>query len=395
MNQKNNQRTRIIVLIALFVLIGAGCDLLPGSDNEPVTAPITIGEQDEARVISEGNIVPREYKYLSFIQPGQVAEILVEKGQAVSQGQILARLKDSEQAEAALALAEYETLAAEQALDDLNEKAELAAAAAWQILLDAREIRINAERVWQEIDTEDYQDDIDDAIDDVLDLEDDLEEAKKDFDPYKDLDEDNASRKRYEEDLEEAQLDYDEAVQDRDELINMREQAEAALEQARAAEIQALDDYETTRGGPDPDKLALADARLRSAVTQITAAHKGLEKLELTAPFAGSVVDIDIIENQQISPNVWAFLIADYSQLYVETNDLTELEVVKISEGQAVLLAPDALPSLELNGLVEEISDHFRLQSGDILFDVRILLLDADPRLRWGMTVEVTFINGE
>jgi multidrug resistance efflux pump len=269
--------------------------------------------------------------------------------------------------------------------------AELAAADAWSALLETRAARIAAERAWEDIDTDDYQDDIDDANDDVLELEDDLEEAQEDFDRYKDLDKDNTTRKKYEEDLEEIQDDYDEAVRDRDELVLRRDQAEAAVEQTLAAEAQALKDYEATRNGPDPDQLALAQARLASAQTQITATQASLEDLELTAPFDGIIVDTNIVENEMVSPQRWAFLIADYSHLYVQTNDLTELEVVKISVGQMVSLVPDALPDLELSGMVDEISDDYHLQSGDILYDVRILIDEPDPRLRWGMTVEIVF----
>jgi len=41
--------------------------------------------------------------------------------------------------------------------------------------------------------------------------------------------------------------------------------------------------------------------------------------------------------------------------------------------------------------VVEEISQSFKSQGGDILYTVRIKVDDVDPRMRWGMTVEVTF----
>jgi hypothetical protein len=51
----------------------------------------------------------------------------------------------------------------------------------------------------------------------------------------------------------------------------------------------------------------------------------------------------------------------------------------------------DALPDLKLTGLVTEIADMFTVQSGDILYKVRLLVEQPDPQLRWGMTVETTF----
>jgi hypothetical protein len=65
--------------------------------------------------------------------------------------------------------------------------------------------------------------------------------------------------------------------------------------------------------------------------------------------------------------------------------------VVEVQLGQKVTVVPDALPDLELAGTVEEISDTFQEKQGDVTYTVRIRLDEVDPRLRWGMTVVVTF----
>jgi hypothetical protein len=44
-----------------------------------------------------------------------------------------------------------------------------------------------------------------------------------------------------------------------------------------------------------------------------------------------------------------------------------------------------------MSGVVEEISRSFKSQGGDILYTARIRVQNVDPRMRWGMTVEVTF----
>jgi hypothetical protein len=75
----------------------------------------------------------------------------------------------------------------------------------------------------------------------------------------------------------------------------------------------------------------------------------------------------------------------------VETNDLTEQEVVKISMGQGASISPDALPELHLASEVTEIPDMFYVQAGDVLYQVRLHVDQPDPRFRWGMTVEITF----
>jgi hypothetical protein len=85
--------------------------------------------------------------------------------------------------------------------------------------------------------------------------------------------------------------------------------------------------------------------------------------------------------------------IADFSELYAETDDLTEIEVVDVSLGQQVTVVPDALPDLELNGEVTKISKISEEKRGDITYTVRVKLADIDPKLRWGMTVVITFLK--
>jgi len=59
--------------------------------------------------------------------------------------------------------------------------------------------------------------------------------------------------------------------------------------------------------------------------------------------------------------------------------------------GQTVSVIPDALPDLEIKGTVDKISDVFEEKRGDVTYTTRILLDSVDPRLRWGMTVVITF----
>jgi multidrug efflux pump subunit AcrA (membrane-fusion protein) len=103
------------------------------------------------------------------------------------------------------------------------------------------------------------------------------------------------------------------------------------------------------------------------------------------------VMDIDVSINEMVGPDKAAVVVADTSQWYIETSDLTELEVVKVAEGQMVTFTADALTDSTMRGVVEQISQTYTLQGGDVLYTVRIRVEDVDPRLRWGMTVEVTF----
>jgi len=116
-----------------------------------------------------------------------------------------------------------------------------------------------------------------------------------------------------------------------------------------------------------------------------------LKNIELVAPFGGKIVDLSITEGEQVAPGVTVAMLADFSKFIVETDDLTEIEIPDVSVGQTVTIVPDALPDLKLNGTVERIGDVFEEKRGDITYTVRITLNQTDERLRWGMTVVVTF----
>jgi multidrug efflux pump subunit AcrA (membrane-fusion protein) len=346
-------------------------------------------------VITEGRLVPREEKSLGFLSGGEIAEVLVNKGDLVSQGQVLARLANTEQVTAAIQAADLEVASAQQAYDELVRLAELSRTQAWKTMLDAQSAVIAASRAWEAVDTDETQQEIEDAEITAADRKKELDDAQENFDKYKDLPEDNETRKKAEDELDQAQADYDEAVRQHDELVNARDQAEADLAFAQAALAEAERNYADLESGPDPDQIELAQKRLDHANAQKTAAEAAMKDLELRAPFDGTIVDVHILPGQIVPPGMPAFLLADFSKWYVDTTDLTELEVVKIETGQMARMIPDSLKDLELEGEVIEISQVPNLQSGDVIYIVRLLVDEPsegfDPRLRWGMTVEVSF----
>ena len=232
-----------------------------------------------------------------------------------------------------------------------------------------------------------------------------LDDAKEDFEPYEDKPADDLTRANYQSRLAQAQGAYDDAVRKYNSLVDPSSdfeisQAEADFTIAQARLEQAEKDYSELIEGPDPDELALVDARIASAEarisaaqTNIAAAQAALDDHDLVATFGGTIVDLNLIVGEQVSPGIPVLTLVDFSQWFVETDNLTEIEVVDVSVGQPVTVIPDALPNVELTGSVESIDDFFEEKRGDVTYTARILLDEIDPLLRWGMTVVVTFIE--
>ena len=377
--------TKLILLLVIPALILTACG---GQEVMPTPQPELLPVE---AVIAEGHLVPNDDLTLSFTVRGKVAEILVEEGDTVSQGDVLIRLVDREQAEAALASAQLELTTAQQAHDEFVRTEGLGRADSWQAYMDAQVTRADAEREWEDLNVDNIDDRIDDRKADVEDRKEDLDDAQDEYDKYKDLDEENSKRKNAEDDLERAQEDYNEAVRDLEEEIRDRDTVRAELDQALADEAEAKHQYEISLDGPNAEQLSLLDARLNNAKAQVASAENTLANYELKAPFDGEVMDLNVSVNETVGPENWAVVVADTSQWYIETSDLTELEVVDVAVGQRVNIVADALQNVEMHGVVEEISQSYKSQGGDILYTVRIRMDDVDPRMRWGMTVEVTF----
>lgn len=376
------------LLIAAILLTGCAA-------ATPTPVPPSDAAAPPPEVIAEGHLTPARSEALTFPVRGRIAEVLVEAGQAVSEGQVLVRLGDREQAQAVLTGSELELAGARQAVEALDRLSALANAQARQALLNAQVIRAEAERAWERLDLDSLDQAIEDALATVEDRRADLKDAQAEFDKYRDLDEDNSSRQNAEDRLEQAREDLNEANRRLDTARARRDTPRAALDVALAAEAEARRAAEHTRGGPDPDQVELAEARLANAEAQVAAARAALERFDLKAPFDGRVIDLPVEADQAVGPETVVVVLADVRHWTVDTSDLTELEVVKVNLGDPVTLVADALPGELVDGTVTEIVEAPRFQGGDVLYTVRVTPAGSDGRWRWGMTFEVTFAGRE
>ncbi|MFO7696197.1 MAG: HlyD family efflux transporter periplasmic adaptor subunit [Anaerolineae bacterium] len=384
------QRIWITVLIVAMAITLVSCGLFStGQDAvEPTAVPIVVSQ---GTVSAVGRLVPQRYAVLGLGVGGALDELPVAEGNTVQKGDLLARIGDRQGQEAAYAQASAEQLAARQGLETLRDTADLGRAANEQSLVEARAALSGAIHALSLLDTTAFRDRLDDKNVALTKAQDALDKAREELDKHVDLDPANATRKRAQAAFDKARKALDDALYARDSLQSQLELAQAAVQ----VSIERLADAErrrdATQDGPDPDQLALAEARLAAADASVAAAERALELTELRAPFAGTVVDLhDFLPGMLVTAGAPVVTLADMSVCFVETTDLTELDIVRVSEGQEATVVPDALSELTLTGVVESIAGVPGERSGDVLYTVRIRLNESDPRLRWGMTVDVT-----
>lgn len=136
--------------------------------------------------------------------------------------------------------------------------------------------------------------------------------------------------------------------------------------------------------------VAQAEAGVRMAEADVAEAQHTLDRLTLTAPFAGTVGEVLVEAGELVGPGVPVAQLAGAGWL-VETTDLVELDVVRVAEGQPVEVTVDALPGETLRGTVLDVARVAQLTRGDVTYRVRVALDDyPDLPLRWGMTALAT-----
>lgn len=384
-----------IVLIAVFGLAIAGCGALPTGANPAATEMPVVGSPNSFH--AEGKVVPGQYATLSFFpNGGKVGELLVSEGQPVQAGDGLVDLTDIESLHAAVESARQAVVDARQEVDHLNDTADLEREQAFKAWQDAKKELLDAQVILNDLDDKEYQDDLGDLEDDVDDEREDLEDEQEDLDKYANLDPASDKRKNAQEDYDDQEQQYLEAVYERDLKINELDIAHANVDAASAKVADAERLYNQKEDGPDSVEMAKAQAALTAAQAQLASAERALSSATLSAPFDGVVVDLfDLAPGTVVSAGQQVAQIADLSELYVETKDLTELDVVKVNVGDVVTVTADALPGEPLTGTVEAVKQVYGEYSGDIVYTVRIALDNPPDTLRWGMTVDVQFEQAE
>lgn len=141
-------------------------------------------------------------------------------------------------------------------------------------------------------------------------------------------------------------------------------------------------------------EVRLAEAELALAQSRLVEAEVALRQTELRAPFAGSVISIDVAIGEQATAGQPIITIADISSWFIETTDLGEIDVVRIAVGDRATITFEALPDLVLGGSVERIQVRGTNDLGGVVFAVVIEPDSHPPNLRWNMTATIRIRPG-
>ncbi|MDP1714529.1 MAG: HlyD family efflux transporter periplasmic adaptor subunit [Anaerolineales bacterium] len=143
------------------------------------------------------------------------------------------------------------------------------------------------------------------------------------------------------------------------------------------------------RVGTDEKHLELAESDVARAQALLDSANATLNaQTHLTAPFAGTVVSVDISPAETVLPGEVVIVIGDLSRYRIETTDLSERNINKVKMGQRVNVYIEALND-ELAGKVVDVARTSTTLGGDVVYKVTIDLIRQPQGLLWGMSADV------
>lgn len=381
---------RVALVMVLLLVLGAGALLVMRGQGAARTAQSDAAVVEDSTVVERGDLLvtvsgtgtlrPARQASLSFELSAPVAAIEVREGQAVTAGQVLARLEaaDLENAvlDAQLALdaqqISFEALTTpardvDIAVARAAVNAALASAAAASLGASAEDVQI-AELQAEIARNQLYQ-----------------QQLQRDLATGGDAD--NVPPVL-------TQLDYNVQLADVNALDVQNQPSDvAALSAANAQLVAAQVQLDRLLNGPSEIELQLAETRLAIAQSALEQAQANLARAVLVAPFDGVVARSNLVIGER-PPQGAAIELIDLSSYYVDVT-VDETDIVAVQIGQRAKLTLDALPGVELNGHITRVAQIPTVAGQLVSYTVRITLDATDAPVRVGMSATATIVVNE
>ncbi len=369
----------IIACVAVPVIALSSQGFKPGGQTGASALQIAVIDRGDLKltVSATGSIVPKQQTTLSFDQPGRVREVLVEEGQRVEAGQLLACIDDATQ-QAALDQAEHALKAAQAALDNLMKPVDAGLIANAEAAVKAAQAAYSAIANAYSLDTIR-----------AFDLQ--YQQAAAAADTAEAIRRDTGGQWASDDPTYQKALAQAGQAAFNAEIARLRLQqvkngrsllsatARIALAQIRLAQVKA---------GPRQVDIDTAQAQVVSAQLLRDQARHQLDKTCLKAPFAGVVTAVTV-KAREVSTGP-AITITDNSSFFGDIR-VDEVDIGRIQAGQTVDLTLDGLPEVVLSGKVQRIAQIADENAAVIRYAVRVIIDPTTQPIKVSMTANAVF----
>lgn len=346
-----DRRVVVVVVVVAIVLVAAGggwyyySQYLPAqtANGEETIQTATVRRGNLVVVAGgSGTLVPNTEVDLSFSSGGRLAEMLVEVGDQVQAGDMLARLEDTD-AQSQVTQAEINLRLAELQLSELTGTPDAADLAAAQYQL------ASAQEGLEDLLNGPSAQELIIAQADLATAEKQLQQAQSAYDKVSWRPDAGASSQAM--DLWSATAAYDKAKANYD--MAVADASEEQIAAAQASVAQAQSNLNSLLDGASAEDLEAAQLSVEQARVNLASAQVQLEETVIIAPFSGTVTAVTASPGEMVGTGALVTL-ADLSQPLVELYlDETDLDLIAV--GYEVEVMFDALPDEIFSGQVVRI----------------------------------------
>lgn len=340
----------IIAGISLLLLLGAGnfvYSRINGATEVEIlrVRAVDAGSPAGGSVIlnATGYIVAAHKIQVASKVLGRVAWIGVDKGDRVTEGQVIVRLEDDEY-RAQLQQARGQLMNLEARLRELEngsrpEEIEVAKANVAEAKADVENARVNLERVRKLV----------------------------------------AEKILAVQQLDDAQARYD----------------------AQVARLAALEKtLDLVLKGPREEQIAAVRGQIEQAKGAVAFYENQLRNTEIRAPVTGTILERGVEKGEFVTTSFvgergakgYVVTLADLRDLEAEL-DISQNDFAKLKPKQRAIITTDAYPDRKYSGVIGEISPEANRQKATV--QVKVKVLDPDDLLRPEMNASVAFISDE
>jgi len=383
----------LVVIIIAAVLVFASIRSQNASSTATYqTTTVQLGTLTST-VEGTGTVASTQSANLSWQTSGQVDQVLAQIGNQVKEGDVLATILRDSQTQNTL---ESNLVTAQENLAQLSSPAAIASAQA-AVAADEQSLT-NAQYSRNNLNYHN-QGAIANAQAALILAKNNLDNAQNVYNNMFLPDSDTRKAQAYQA-MYGAQLKYDNALYIYNALSGKATQAtidaaDASLALATANLAQDKDYLTALTGGNVPaDATGTAYLKLKQAQLAVQTAQDNLDATKLTAPFDGTITQINALSGAVVSTSTQAFRIDNLSSLVV-TVQVTEIDINSILTGQPATITFDAIPNKTYNGKVTKADMAGTVSQNSTNFSVTVQIADADALVKPGMAANVTIVTNQ
>ena len=371
----------IVAVIALLLILNAA-----KKANAQTYQTETLSKGELVAIVgATGTVRANQTAYLAWQTSGRIDTVNFQIGDKVAAGDVLAALAPTTLPQSVI-LASSDLITAQQNLNDLMSST--------KSLSNAELVLAQAQRDYNNALGNYYQKNTTQGTANVITvneaklqiMDNNIVDLKKAYDNMAELPANDSKKALALQNLTQAQIDRDNLKKlldyykaNPDSLdVNI---LKAKLDIAKSALADAQKQYDLVKTGVNPNDVASAEAN-------ITALQATVAMGSLTAPFGGTITELDSMPGDLVTMGTTSFRIDDLNRLVVDV-EVPEVDINSIKVGQPASLSFDAIANQQYSAKVTQVARVGETIAGVANFKVTLEILNPDSQVLPGMTAAV------